>query len=87
MDGQQEAARAMFRRGGPEMGNVARVTEISARSEKSFDDAMRVGLERATRTLRNVEGAWIKEQKVKITDGEIVSYQVDMLVTFVLEDG
>ncbi len=69
------------------MGNVARVTEISARSEKSFDDAMRVGLERATRTLRNVEGAWIKEQKVKITDGEIVSYQVDMLVTFVLEDG
>ena len=68
------------------MGNVARVTEISARSEKSFDDAMRVGLHRATKTLRNVEGAWIKEQKVKITEGEIVSYQVDMLVTFVLED-
>ena len=68
------------------MGNVARVTEISARSETSFDDAMRVGLQRATKTLRNVEGAWIKEQKVKITDGEIVSFQVDMLVTFVLED-
>ena len=68
------------------MGNVARVTEISARSEKSFEDAMRVGLQRATKTLRNVEGAWIKEQKVKIDDGEIVSYQVDMLVTFVLED-
>ncbi len=68
------------------MGNVARVTEISARSEKSFDDAMRAGLQRATRTLRNVEGAWIKEQKVRITDGEVVSYQVDMLVTFVLED-
>ena len=68
------------------MSNVARVTEISARSEKSFDDAMRTGLQRATRTLRNVEGAWIKEQKVKISGGEIVSYQVDMLVTFVLED-
>lgn len=68
------------------MGKVARVTEISARSEKSFDDAMRVGLERATRTLRNVEGAWIKEQKVKVADGEIVSFQVDMLVTFVLEE-
>ncbi len=68
------------------MGNVARVTEISARSEKSFDDAMRAGLQRAAKTLRNVEGAWIKEQKVKISDGEIVSYQVDMLVTFVLED-
>ncbi len=69
------------------MGDVARVTEISARSNESFEDAMRVGLQRATKTLRNVEGAWIKEQKVKITDGEIVSYQVDMLVTFVLEDG
>lgn len=68
------------------MGNVARVTEISARSEKSFEDAMQVGLKRAIKTLRHVEGAWIKEQKVKITDGEIVSYQVDMLVTFVLED-
>ena len=68
------------------MSNVARVTEISARSEKSFDDAMRTGLQRATKTLRNVEGAWIKEQKVKISDGEIVSYQVDMLVTFVLEN-
>jgi flavin-binding protein dodecin len=68
------------------MSNVARVTEISARSEKSFDDAMRTGLQRATKTLRNVEGAWIKEQKVKISGGEIVSYQVDMLVTFVLED-
>ena len=68
------------------MGNVARVTEISARSDKSFEDAMQVGLQRATKTLRHVEGAWIKEQKVKITDGEITSYQVDMLVTFVLED-
>ena len=68
------------------MGNVARVTEISARSEKSFDDAVRVGLERVTKTLRNVEGAWVKEQKVKVTNGEIDTFQVDLLVTFVLED-
>jgi len=68
------------------MGNVARVTEISARSEKSFDDAVRVGLHRATKTLRNVEGAWVKEQKVKITDGAIAFFQVDMLITFVLDE-
>lgn len=68
------------------MGNVARVTEISARSKKSFDDAVRVGLDRATRTLRGVEGAWVKEQKVKVTNGKIDTFQVDMLVTFVLED-
>lgn len=68
------------------MGNVARTTEISARSEKSFDDAVRVGLQRATRTLRNVEGAWVKEQKVKVVNGKIDTFQVDLLVTFVLED-
>lgn len=68
------------------MGNVARVTEISARSKKSFDDAVRIGMQRATKTLRNVEGAWVKEQKVKVKDGEIDTFQVDMLVTFVLED-
>ena len=68
------------------MGNVARVTEISARSKKSFDDAVRVGMQRATKTLRHVEGAWVKEQKIKVTNGEIDSFQVDMLVTFVLED-
>ena len=68
------------------MGNVARVTEISARSKKSFDDAVRVGMQRATKTLRNVEGAWVKEQKIKVRNGEIDSFQVDMLVTFILED-
>ena len=49
--------------------SVARVTEISARSETSFEDAIQKGIERATQTLRNVEGAWIKEQQVRITDG------------------
>jgi len=67
------------------MGDIARVTEITARSEKSFEDAIRIGLDRANKTLRNVEGAWIKEQKVAMNDGAITSYQVDMLVTFVLD--
>jgi dodecin len=68
------------------MSHVARVTEITARSEKGFEDAIRVGLERAGKTLRNIEGAWVKEQKVEVNDGVIASYQVDMLVTFVLDD-
>lgn len=68
------------------MGSVARITEISARSEDSFEDAIQVGVDRATRTLRNVEGAWVKEQKVVIDDGEIVSHEVILKVTFQLED-
>ena len=68
------------------MSHVARVTEITARSEKGFEDAIRVGLERAGRTIRNIEGAWVKEQKVEVNGGVISSYQVDMLVTFVLDD-
>jgi flavin-binding protein dodecin len=68
------------------MSHVARVTEITARSEKGFEDAIRLGLERAGKTLRNIEGAWVKEQKVEVNDGAIASYQVDMLVTFVLDD-
>jgi dodecin len=66
-------------------GTVARITEISARSDTSFEDAIRVGLERATATLRNVTGAWVKEQKVEVTDGGITHWQVVMEVTFVLE--
>lgn len=66
--------------------SVARVTEISARSADSFEDAVRRGIERANQTLRNVEGAWIKEQEVKISDGQIREYQVVMKVTFVLDE-
>jgi flavin-binding protein dodecin len=66
-------------------GEVARVTEISARSDKSFEDAIRVGIERATKTLRNVEGAWVKEQRLEVNNGKIGMYQVNLLVTFVLE--
>ncbi|HEY8339042.1 MAG TPA: dodecin family protein [Egibacteraceae bacterium] len=65
--------------------SVARITEISSRSETSFEDAVTRGIERATQTLRNVEGAWIKEQEVKVSDGQIAEYQVIMKVTFVLE--
>lgn len=68
------------------MGSVARVTEISSTSEKSFDDAVKVGIDRATKTLRNVTGAWIKDQRVDISNGKVTSYQVNLLVTFILED-
>jgi dodecin len=65
---------------------VARVTEISATSTKSFEDAIQQGVARATKTLRNVKGAWIKEQRVDIDGDSIVQYQVNLMVTFVLED-
>jgi dodecin len=64
---------------------VARVSEISATSSSSFEDAIRQGLERATRTLRGVTSAWIKDQRVKLRDGQVTEYQVNMEVTFVLE--
>jgi flavin-binding protein dodecin len=65
---------------------VARVTEISSTSTKSFEDAVDTGVARANKTLRNVRSAWIKEQRVDIRDGKIAEYQVNMLVTFVLDD-
>lgn len=65
---------------------IARVTEISATSTQNFDDAIRNGLERANQTLRNVKSAWIKEQQVWVEGGSITEYQVNMLVTFVLDD-
>jgi dodecin len=68
------------------MASVARVTEISARSETSFEDAINAGIERACRTLRNVEAAWVKEQRVSIADSQVTSYQVNLLITFQLED-
>jgi len=65
---------------------VARVTEITASSEKSFQDAIEKGVDRATQTLKNVEGAWIQDQKVVIEDGKIVAYRVTLKVTFILTD-
>jgi flavin-binding protein dodecin len=65
---------------------VARVTEISSTSPKGFDEAIQDGIARATKTLRNVRSAWVKEQRVDIKNDKIVDYQVNLMVTFVLED-
>jgi flavin-binding protein dodecin len=67
------------------MGSVARITNISARSDKGFDDAVQTGIDRANQTLRNVQGAWVKDQKVEVTDGKITVWQVALEVTFILE--
>ena len=66
-------------------GTVARVTEISARSDTRFEDAVKVGLERANSTLRGVTSAWVKEQSVDVQNGAIVAYRANLLVTFILE--
>jgi flavin-binding protein dodecin len=65
---------------------IAKVSEISATSSKSFEDAVTQGLARANKTLRNIRSAWIKEQQVRVTDGAITEYQVNMMVTFVIDD-
>ena len=67
--------------------SIARVTEISSTSTKSFEDAIQGGVKRATATLRNVRSAWVKEQQIKIEGGNITEYQVNMMITFVLEEG
>lgn len=66
--------------------SVARVTEISATSNTSFEDAIQAAIARAAKTLRNVTSAWVKEQQVRVKDGRIDQYQVNLMVTFVLED-
>ena len=65
---------------------IARITEISSTSQKSFEDAIQSAVTRATKTLRNVRGAWVKEQQIKIEDGKIVEYQVNLMITFVLDE-
>lgn len=65
--------------------SVARVTEIIASSPKSFDDAVKTGVKRATKTLKNVKGAWVKSQKVIINKNKIVEYRVNLDVTFILD--
>jgi flavin-binding protein dodecin len=66
--------------------SIARVTEITASSSKSFEDAIQEGINRANKTLRNVQGAWINEQTLKVKDGTVTEYRVNMKVTFVLDD-
>jgi hypothetical protein len=65
---------------------IAKVTEIISSSNKSFEDAIEKGIARAARTLKNVEGAWVKEQKVIVKNGKIADYRVDLQVTFILID-
>ena len=64
---------------------VARVTEISSTSPTGFDDAIQQGIARATKTLKNVEGAWVQDQNVILDKGKIVEYRVNLKVTFILE--
>lgn len=66
--------------------SVAKVTEITSTSKVSFEDALQKGIARAHKTLRQVRGAWIKEQQVRVEEGKITDYQVNMMVTFVLDD-
>jgi hypothetical protein len=66
--------------------SVARVTEIIAGSKNSFEDAVAKGVKRASKTLKNVEGAWVKDQRVVIKKGEIKEYRVVLKVTFILDD-
>jgi flavin-binding protein dodecin len=70
-----------------EIMSVARVIEISSTSEQSFEDAIQKGITRAASTLRNVQGAWIKEQEVRVEGDRITSYKVNLLITFLLEEG
>jgi dodecin len=66
--------------------SIAKISEISATSTKSFEDAIQQGITRAEKTLRNVRSAWIKEQQVRVENGRPSEYQVNMMVTFVLDD-
>jgi dodecin len=66
--------------------SIAKVSEISATSSTSFEDALKQGITRASKTLRNVRSAWVKEQQVRVSDGSITEYQVNIMVTFVIDD-
>ena len=65
---------------------IAKVTEIWSASPKSFDDAVRIGIERASKTLQNIKSAWVQEQKAKVENGKITEYRVNMKLTFILKD-
>ena len=66
--------------------SIAKVTEITASSKKSFEDAVRTGIKRAGKTLNNIKGAWIQEQSVVVSEDKVTEYRVTMRVTFVLKD-
>jgi len=66
--------------------SVAKIIEISAESPNSFEEAIQMGISRASVTIKNIKSAWVKEQKVTVENGRVTAYRVDMKVTFVLED-
>ncbi len=66
--------------------SIAKVTEITATSTKGFEEAVRAGITRANKTLKNIKGAWVNGQKVEVENGKITNFRVDLKVTFVLED-
>jgi dodecin len=66
--------------------SVAKVTEITAESPKSFEDALQLGISRASKTLDQIRGAWVNEQSVVIENGKITAYRVNLKLTFVLKD-
>ena len=66
--------------------SIAKNIEITATSTSSFDDAVKQGIQRASKTIKNIKGAWVKEQKVSVADGAVTEYCVMMIVTFVLDD-
>lgn len=66
--------------------SVAKIIEISSESSESFDDAVRQGIAKASKTVKKIKGAWVSEQKVKVEGGKVVAYQVNLRITFVLED-
>lgn len=66
--------------------SVAKTSEITASSSKSFEDAIRNGIKRFSKTIDGIEGAWVKEQKVVVDDGEVKAFRVTLKVTFVLKD-
>jgi flavin-binding protein dodecin len=83
------SARRRSRHGHPErkrIMSIARITEISSTSPKSFEDAITSGVARATKTLRNVRSAWVKEQQLRIEDGKVTEFQVNLVITFVLDE-
>lgn len=66
--------------------SIAKVSEISSTSTKSFEDAIVQGITRAGKTIRNIKSAWIKEQQVRLDSGKIIEYQVNLVITFVLDE-
>ena len=66
--------------------SIARITEVTSSSKKSFEDAVATGVERASKTLKNIKGAWVGDQEVVVNNNKVVEYRVRLKITFVLED-